>query len=184
VIEGSLARRYAKALLELAQEAQAADPVGAQLDAFVTLCNQGDARLLGVMNNPSFTPSERKAVLDAILPQLPLHPTLRNFVRLVLDKNRFGAMPDIAREYRALADAAANRVRATVTTAAPASPALQKDIAAALAATTGKAVLLEVKVDPSLLGGMVARVGSRVFDASLRTRLETLQVTLATTALG
>lgn len=184
MIEGSLARRYAKALLELAQEASAADAIGAQLDAFVAFTLRDEEQLLLVMSNPGFTPSERKAVLEAILPRLQLHPTLLNFVRLVLDKNRFSAMPDIAREYRALADVAANRVRATVVTATPASAALQAEVTAALSAATGKTVVVESKVDPSLLGGMVARVGSRVYDASLRTRLEQLQVTLATTALG
>ena len=83
-----------------------------------------------------------------------------------------------------MADTLANRVRATVPTAAPASSGLQAEFTAALSTATGKQVVLETKVDPTILGGMVARVGSRLFDASLRTRLETLQVTLATTALG
>ncbi|MBM4392206.1 MAG: F0F1 ATP synthase subunit delta, partial [Deltaproteobacteria bacterium] len=86
--------------------------------------------------------------------------------------------------YRALADAAANRVRATVTTASAASPALRAKITRSLSASTGKDVVVEMKVDPALLGGMVARVGSKLYDASLRTRLEDLQVTLATTALS
>jgi F-type H+-transporting ATPase subunit delta len=101
-----------------------------------------------------------------------------------LEKDRFAALPDIAREYRGIADALAYRVRATVTTATPASPALQGEIARALSIATGKTVVVNATVDPQLLGGMVARVGGRVFDASLRTRLESLQVTLATTALG
>jgi F-type H+-transporting ATPase subunit delta len=186
VIEGSLARRYAKALLELAQEAGTADAIGVQLDALVSVSSSGGegATLLEVMSNPGFTPSERKGVLESLLPRLGLAPLLQNFVRLVLDKDRFAAMPDIAREYRALADAAAHRVRATVTTATPASAALQKEIAAALSSATGKNVVLEARVDPSLLGGLVARVGDKLIDASLRTRLESLQVALATTALG
>lgn len=184
MIEGSLARRYAKALLELAQETHAVDAVGTQLESFVALCQANDGQLLAAMGNPGFTAAERKGVLDAVLPRLALSPLFVNFIRLVVDKDRFAALPDIAREYRALADTLANRVRATVTTASPASAALQAEIAAALAAATGKQVVLETQVDPTLLGGMVARVGSRLFDASLRTRLETLQVALATTALG
>jgi F-type H+-transporting ATPase subunit delta len=184
MIEGSLARRYAKALLALAEESGAADDFGVQLDKVVRLCTLEGGDLVAVMSNPSFTPSERKAVLQAVLPNLGLHPTVGNFVRLVLDKNRFAALADIAREYRALSDVAANRVRASVTTAFPASAAMQNDIATALSGATGKTVLVETKVDPSLLGGMVARVGDKVFDASLRTRLESLQVSLATTALS
>ncbi len=184
MIEGSLARRYAKAILELAQESSSVDAVGAQLDALVELCLANDSQLLGAMGNPGFTAVERRGVLEAVLPKVGAGPLFSNFVRLVADKDRFAALPDIAREYRALADTLANRVRATVTTAAPASSGLQAEITAALSTATGKQVVLETKVDPTILGGMVARVGSRLFDASLRTRLETLQVTLATTALG
>ena len=184
MIEGSLARRYAKALLSLAAESGQSDAFGAQLDEVVRLSSQEGGNLLDVMSNPSFTPAERHQVLETVLPRLGLEPVVANFVRLVLDKDRFGALPDIAREYRALADVAANRVRATVTTAFPASTALQAEIAQSLASATGKTVLVETKVDPGLLGGLVARVGDRVFDASLRTRLEQIQVSLATTALG
>ena len=184
MIDGSLARRYAKALLELGQEAGKADLYGTQLAAFVALLLANNGQLHGVMSNPSFTAAERKSVLEAVLPQAALDPMMMNFLRLVLEKERFAALPDIAREYRSLADSLANRVRATVITAAPASPALQSEIARALPSATGKTVVVEASVDPSLLGGLVARVGGRVFDASLRTRLESLQVTLATTALG
>lgn len=182
MIEGSLSRRYAKALIELAAETQSVDAVGAQLSAFVKLC--AERGLLAVMANPSFTPSERKAVLEDVLPRLSLSPLLANFLRLVLDKDRFAALADISREYGALADTAAKRARATVTTAGATSPSLQQEIASALSAATGKSVIVELKVDPSLLGGMVAQVGDRVYDASLRTRLETLQAALSTTALG
>lgn len=184
MIEGSLARRYAKALLSLAAETGKSDEYGAQLDNLVRLCTQPGGDLVQIMANPSFTPSERKQVLEAVLPRLGLDSLVANFVRLVLDKDRFNALPDIAREYGALADAAANRVRATVTTAFAASADAQAEIAAALSASTGKTVIVDSKVDARLLGGMVARVGDRVFDASLRTRLEQLQVSLATTALG
>lgn len=182
--EGSLARRYAKALLALGQETNEVDALGAQLDRLVALTGANDNQIGAVMSNPGFTPSERRAVLEAVLPRLGATPLFINFVRLVLDKDRFAAVPDIAREYRVLADSVANRVRATVTTAAPASPELLREITTALSTATGKQVVVEAKVDPALLGGMLARVGSRLFDASLRTRLDTLQVALATTALG
>jgi F-type H+-transporting ATPase subunit delta len=182
--DGSLARRYAKALLELGQEAGKPDVFGSQLESFVALCLANDGQLHSAMCNPGFTPAERRAVLDALLPRLALEPMMVNFLRLVLEKDRFEALPGISREYRALADALANRVRASITTASPASPALQGEIARTLSLATGKTVVVDAQVDPTLLGGMVARVGGRVFDASLRTRLESLQVTLATTALG
>ncbi|MFO0002631.1 MAG: ATP synthase F1 subunit delta [bacterium] len=113
-----------------------------------------------------------------MLPGLGLHPHVASFLRLLLDKDRFAALADIAREYRALADAEAGRVRATVTTAAELTPATRDAVANALVRSTGKKVVLETRVDPALLGGLVAQVGGRVYDASLRTRLERLQLSL------
>lgn len=177
--EGSVARRYARALLELAKEADALDVVDADLAAFVEAC-KGDLGV--VMSNPVFTQSERRAVLDAVLGKLRFHAYTLNFLRLVLDKDRMDRLADIHREYRALADVEAGRVRATVSTAFPLDAALTEAVTASLVAATGKDVVVTSRVDPSLLGGMVAQVGSRVFDASLRTRLDLLQLSLAAPA--
>lgn len=177
--EGSVARRYARALLDLAREGGLLDRVDADLNAFVA-ATAGDLGV--VLSNPVFTPSERTAVLDAVLPRLALDPLTVTFLRLVLDKDRMGAIADIHRAYRALADVEANRVRATVTTAAAIDAATERQVVDALSAATGKTVVVTTKVDPSLLGGMVAQVGSRVYDASLRSRLEQLQLSLAAPA--
>lgn len=177
MLEGSIARRYAKALLELARDEGLVDRIGEDLTRFT---RHTEGEFAGVMSNPVFTHTERRASLDRIIPGLALHGLTVNFLRLLLDKDRFGALLDILREYRALADTEAGRVRATVTTASELSPRMRDQVAEALAVSTGKKVVLETKVDPSLLGGMVARVGSRVFDASLRSRLERLQIELVT----
>lgn len=176
MVEGSIARRYARALLEIGREEGQIDRLGDDLARFVRLVTGGDLGV--VMANPVFTQAERRAVLDRLLPGLALHPHVVSFVRLLLDKDRFAAIIDIAREYRALADEVAGRVRATVTTAAELTTTTQDAVATALARSTGKKVVLETKVDPALLGGLVAQVGGRVYDASLRTRLERLQLTL------
>jgi F-type H+-transporting ATPase subunit delta len=177
MVEGSLARRYAKALLEIGREESQVDRFGDDLLRFSRLI-EGTPELGNVMSNPVFTQSERRAVLDRCIPGLTLHPHTVNFLRLLLDKDRFAALPAVVREYRALSDAEAGRVRATVTTASELSPAMREAVNRALTQTTGKKVLLESRVDPSLLGGLVAQVGGRVYDASLRTRLERLQLTL------
>ncbi|MDP2315167.1 MAG: ATP synthase F1 subunit delta [Pseudomonadota bacterium] len=177
MVEGSLARRYAKALLEIGREEGQVDRFGDDLQRFGRLLD-GTPELRNVMSNPVFTHTERRAVLDRFIPGLALHPHSINFLRLLLDKERFAALPEIAREYRALADLEAGRVRATVTTAAELSPTMREAVTRALAQTTGKKVVLESRVDPSLLGGLVAQVSGRVYDASLRTRLERLQLTL------
>jgi F-type H+-transporting ATPase subunit delta len=177
--EGSVARRYARAFLELARESDALDRVEADLTAFLGLFSGelGDA-----MSNPVFTQAERRAVLDAVLARVDYHPYTLSFLRLLLDKDRMDRLVDVHREFRALADTEAGRVRATVTTAFPMDAALTDAVRASLSATTGKDVVISTRVDPALLGGMVAQVGSRVFDASLRTRLDQLQLSLAAPA--
>ncbi len=179
MIDGSIARRYAKALLELAREDGALDRVEADLAGFVKAA-EGDLGV--VLSNPVFTGAERRAVLDAVLARSGFHAYTLNFLRLVLDKNRMDCLVDIHREYRALADTEAGRVRATVSTAFALDAEMAAAVQASLEAATGKDVVITTRVDPSLLGGMVAQVGGRVFDASLRTRLDLLQLSLAAPA--
>ena len=178
--EGSLPRRYAKALLEIGRDEKLVDRFGEDLARFgrTASAGEGSDRIASVMSNPVFTHEERRKVLESVLPGLALHPHVINFLRLLLDKNRFESLFDIVLAYRDLADVEAGRVRATVTTATELGPALREQVSRALAESTGKKVVLESKVDPSLLGGMVATVGGRVYDASLRTRLERLQLSL------
>jgi F-type H+-transporting ATPase subunit delta len=131
-----------------------------------------------VLSNPTFTLTERKAVLDALLPSLNLHPVGTSFARLLLEKGRFGALPQVLGEYQAMTDIEAGRVRAEVVASGEMSPEVKTAIAAALSKATGKNVVLTTRTDPSLLGGLVARVGSQVFDASLKTRLDNIQRSL------
>lgn len=178
MVEGSVARRYAKALIEIAKEASLVDRFGDDLRRFAHVLEGPE--LSGLMASPVFTNSERRAVLDQLLPSAALHPSVVNFLRLLLDKDRFGAIQGIVREYGALADIEAGRIRAIVTTSVALAPALQASVQQAIAQSTGKQVVLETRIDPTLLGGIVAQVGGRVYDASLRTRLERLQLSLAT----
>lgn len=172
--EGSLARRYAKALLDLGRDNGTIELYG---DHLQRVAARTGADILAFMKNPSFSGEERRGVLESLL--VGADPTVQNFLRLLLDKGRMGALPDIARAYRDLADLEANRLRATVTTAVEIPHVLALEVKAALEKTTGKHIILETRVDPSLIGGMVVRVGSRLFDASLQTRLDELQLSLS-----
>jgi len=176
--EGSVSRRYAKALLQIAQEVNSVDRYGNDLEKFWDVARLENGLLANALANPVFTKPERKLVLERVLPGMNLDNTVCNFLRLLLDKNRMDGMEGIVREYRAFADIEANRVRATVTTSAPLDAAAREQVLRALEISTGKSVVLDARVDPTLLGGMVAQVGSRVFDASLRSRLERLALTL------
>lgn len=171
----SVARRYAGAMIDVAAEANVVDRVATDLDRFVQTLDQGGGDLRNALCTPVFTVEEREAVLDALLPRLDVHPLTANLLRLANARRRLPLIGDIARAYRDEADARAGRVRVQVSTATPLDAALEAEIRAAMERVTGKAVLLESRVDPSLLGGLVARVGSRVYDSSLRTRLQNLQ---------
>ncbi|MEN9785623.1 MAG: hypothetical protein RLZZ299_887 [Pseudomonadota bacterium] len=178
MVEGSIARRYARALLDIGRQAGSVDALGADIAAFLATARQSE--LLATLANPVYTRDERRRVLDAVLAKQTLAPMAANFLRLLLDKDRMGALPDIVAAYGELADDVAGRVRATVTMAAPVSDALRATIAKTLEASTGKTVVLDSAVDPSLLGGLTVRVGSRLIDASLRSRLTQLQLDLLT----
>jgi len=176
-----VARRYAQALIEVAEEASVVDQVGDDLASFSELLSAHDGLLGDALASPVFTTEERGAVLDDVLPRLSLHPLAANLLRLVNDKRRFGALAEIVIAYRELADQKAGRQEVVVTTAEPLTPQVEAEVRQALEKTTGKTVRLTSHVDPSLLGGLVAKVGGTVYDSSLRTRLEQIKHALVST---
>lgn len=176
--EGSLGRRYARALVALGQEGNCVERLDRDLAAFAEVMDAGDGALRGVLNNPGLTQEERRAVLDEVLKRIQLHPFVRNMLRLLNDKSRFFAFDDVRRAYSELADELAGRVRATVTTARPLGLSLRAQVQAALAKATGKDVVVTFENDPDLLGGIVARVGDKLYDASVRARLGELEQAL------
>jgi F-type H+-transporting ATPase subunit delta len=185
--DGSLARRYARALVGIAQEERALDDMALQLMQFAVVLDRSTPEMAGrtlrtVLDNPGVTHGERQAVLAQVLSRLSLHPMVANFLRLVLDKNRFGVLPEITREYIAMADSLSGRVRGTVTTSQSLSTSMADSVRAALTSATGKEVIIQFVVDPSLIGGMVAKVGDTVYDASVKGRLIELQQVLSSSS--
>jgi F-type H+-transporting ATPase subunit delta len=174
VITGSLARRYAKALLEIGVQQQTYDALGKELDrAAETLRTSPELR--HALENPLFPVEKRKLVMDELARRLALSKTVRNFVMLLLDKGRIHALPDIARVYRTLVDEHAGRVRATVTSARPLDPMLETRLKTALEKQSGKVVILEKREDPMIMGGLVTQLGDLVYDGSVRTQLQQLR---------
>ena len=176
--EGSLARRYARALIAIGTEENCIDQIGADLAAFHQVMGLGDGALKAALSNPGVINSERREVMQAVLSKLTLHPHVSAFLRLLVDKNRFAAFEGILAAYTEMADEIAGRVRVTVATASKQDAAAQKQITAAIEASTGKSVDVSFEVDESLLGGVVAKIGDTVIDASIRTRLQELQADL------
>lgn len=167
----SIARRYARALLEVA--GASADQVVTQLDALNGLLTLSP-ELFDVIGNPAYTRGDRLAVLEKLMPLVGAGPELSNTIRLLNDRNRLQHLPDLARVYRDLVDAKLGRVRSKVTSAVPLSAEQQKKLADSLKALTQKEVVLETAVDASLIGGATAQVGSMLYDGSLRAQLAAL----------
>ena len=180
--EGSVARRYARAFFEIASEEGKVDDFAQELHRILATLESAGQETQSVLSNPTFTLVERRSVLERLLPELHLHHTTRNFARLLLDKGRFDQLAGIYRAYQEMADEAANRVRVEVIASGEMSAPMRDAVSRALSASTGKHVVLNTRVDPSLLGGIIARVGSRVYDASLQTRLDNIQRALLESA--
>jgi F-type H+-transporting ATPase subunit delta len=170
----SISRRYARALLEVALESGQGDRILAELEALATEIDAArDLRIL--LESPIFARSQRREVLAAVAERARLTKTTHDFLMLLVDRDRTALLRQIVRIYRDLADEAAGRVRATVTSPLPLSEAETSELEGALATATGKTVALSTELDPALLGGLVARVGDRVYDGSLKTQLERLR---------
>ena len=178
MLSGSLARRYAKAIMDLAVAKGAVDKVGADLRALAA-AYKAQPELVNVLSSSSFPKAKRKAVLDAVLMRLGVHELIKTTTALLLDKERLGAIPDITREVDAMIEARAGKVAAQVTSAVELTPAQLAQITTSLERLSGKKVVITRSVDPSLLGGVVAKVGDVVYDGSARTQLRTLRDQLA-----
>jgi len=174
---GSLARRYARALLELASEQRQTERVKKDLEELAAMW-AASSDLRELFQNPQFSPQARKVTLSEIITRSGVSPLTRNTVLYLADKNRIPALPDVAAAFSALAENAAGTVRAEVTSAAPLTEGYYLQLQRALEQATGKRVVIERKTDPALIAGVVTKVGDKVFDGSVRTRLTELKETL------
>lgn len=174
-IVSGVAGRYAQALFELAQEQKAMDKVAADLDAFKMLIAESDD-LKRFIKSPVFSADEQMRALAAILARADIAGITANFLKLVAAKRRLFAIEDMIAAYRKLHDLQKGLSRADVVVAEPLKDAHVKALKAALADITGsKNIEVAVKVDPNILGGLIVRVGSRMVDGSLKTKLNSLR---------
>jgi F-type H+-transporting ATPase subunit delta len=171
---GSVSRRYARALFSMGVDRGSFEQLGKELDAFADLWT-ASAELRQALENPVFKAAEKRAVLQGILPRVAPSPDVQKFIVLLLDRRRLHGVAAIARAYREMADQHTGRVRAHVTSAHPLGAAELERVRQSLARRTGKQVILESSVDPTLIGGLVARVGDLVLDGSVRSQLGTLR---------
>ena len=170
----SIARRYARALLEVAVSEGRIDEVLSELAGLAEQVQVG-LPLYSVFESPSVTRRERRAVAEQVAERLGFSEITTNLLRLLSDRERLTLVPDIARIYRDLADEAQGRVRAQVSAPLPLTEDQVARLRSVLEQVTGKTIDLRVDSDPELLGGLVAQVGDTTFDGSLKTQLRSLR---------
>jgi len=170
-----MAGRYAQALFDLAQESSSTEQVAADLKTFLSLIDES-ADLKRFIKSPAFTAEEQVKALTALLPKAGIAGTAANFLKLVASKRRLFAVTDMIADFNKLWDAKKGVSHAEVTVAEPLKDEHVAALKQALAAVSGgKDVELTVKVDPTLLGGLVVKLGSRMVDASLKTKLNSIR---------
>ena len=173
------ARRYARALFDVSLKEEV-DPqqVGRDLDAFEALVGE-HAELARLFANPAVPAPRKRALVEALLAREPLAAPLGKLLLLLAERDRLTLLAEVAEAYRERLLDHQRVVRAAVTSAVPLPADRVEALRRSLAAVTGREVRLEAGVDPSIIGGVVTRVGSLVFDGSVTRQLARLEDTLA-----
>jgi F-type H+-transporting ATPase subunit delta len=173
-----MAGRYAQALFELALEEKATDAVKKDLDAFDALIADS-ADLNRLVRSPVFGADEQLAALSAILDKANIKGIAANFLRVITTNRRLFAVREMIRGYRALVARHKGEVLAQVTVAEKLSDSNIDALKGALKSVTGgKDIDFDVKIDPAIIGGLIVKVGSRMVDSSLRTKLNAIKIAM------
>jgi F-type H+-transporting ATPase subunit delta len=171
---GSVARRYAKAIFAIGEDKGNFEILGRQLSELADLWKESEA-LRQTLENPVFKLSQKRAILQGLMPRLAPARQVQSLALLLLDRGRIASLPAIARAYEEMCDEKLGRVRARVLSASPLDLASETEIRKALERRTGKKVLMTTVVDSTLIGGVVAHVAGMVLDGSVASRLSTLK---------
>src|SRR5512140_1587917 len=174
MVIGSIARRYAKALFSLAVETGRVEAWAKSLESLREAV-EPSPDLRDVLSNPVYSKDQRRAIVEKLAAALKLDPDPASLLFLLGDRNRLGYLAAIVDTFRELADRHLGRLRAKVTSAVKLDDQAAQAIADELSRKHGAQILLDRAVDPALLGGVVAQVGSLVYDGSVRTQLEDLR---------
>ncbi len=173
----AISRRYAKALVTLGAEQKMVERFGDEL-AKVSSVLSTEKSLRLIMESPSLPIEKKEAILAKLTGSMELSDGVKNFLGLLLSKDRLKFLPQIEVNYRDFADDLSGVLRARIVSASKLNQAQQKAIGSGLEAKTGKKVFVTVDVDKSLIGGLQAEVGGKVFDGSIKTQLKRIEDTL------
>ena len=168
---GAIAKRYAQAAYDVAQSRGTAEQWLADLQRVVAAI--ADPAVVRWLDSSKITAARKEEVLTSVLASP--YPLFVNLLRVLMSKGRITLLPEVAQQFERLVNRARNVAVAEVTTAIPLDAAEEARIAQQLSAMTGQEVRIQTRVDPSIQGGLIARIGDRVIDGSVRTRLALLR---------
>lgn len=175
--EEIIGRRYAKALIAIGKELGKLEETRVDLAKIVSVFNEQEL-FRRVMCDPVYGKERRKAILGEVLKRMGVGALCTRLCYLLVDKERMRYLPAVLDAYMKLEDEAAGRVRTKLSSAYPLADDRVEAIRKALEQRLGKQVVVEVEVDPALIGGVLCKVDGMVFDGSVRTQIETLQSAL------
>jgi F-type H+-transporting ATPase subunit delta len=174
LITNAIARRYAKALVQLGAEEGAVEKFNAELAA-VNGVLDANPELSSIFRSPAYVIEAKRNILREIIGKLGLSATVANFLQLILDRSRLDFLPQIAESYSSFADELSGVIRPTLSSGLPLDESQIAEIKAALETSTGKKIVLNVQVDPKLIGGVVTKIGGTVYDGSVRTQIDRIE---------
>lgn len=174
MITNAIARRYAKALVQLGAEEGAVEKFNTELAAINAVLADNPA-LTSLFRSPAYGIDAKREILKDIIGKLGVSTTVANFLQLILDRNRIVFLPQIVESFGAFADELSGVIRPTLSSGLPLEEGQVAEIKSALEKSTGKKVVLTVEVDPALIGGVVTKIGDKLFDGSVRTQLTRIE---------
>ena len=173
-----LARRYALALVSLGKESDALASISSSLHSFSDALQQEDRLLYRTLKNPAVSASEKIAIVKEVSKSLELHSYASNTILLLIERSRLAAYNHLVSSFDQMADELLNRVRATVTTASQINDAEKQELTSTLSKAhdiPSENLIVEFKINSEIIGGLIAKVGDRTYDGSIRSQLKELQ---------
>lgn len=170
----AIAKRYAKALVQIGAEEGLVDKFSAELTQFTGIL-AGNSNLNAVFSNPAYGIEAKREILKDIIAKVGVSTNVANFLQLLLDRNRLPFLPQIVDSFNSFADELSGVIRPTLTSGLPLEQSQIDEIKNSLTKATGKQVVLKVEVDPTLIGGVMTKIGDKVYDGSIKTQLAKIQ---------
>jgi F-type H+-transporting ATPase subunit delta len=174
----TIARRYASALADVVIERKEEREVQQEIDQWASMI-ESHAELKEVFANPTVAYDEKQKVLEALITRTRVRPTTASFLRVLLRNQRLAQLKDVAERFGQVLDERGGMISANVTTARPLPEDMKNTVRQALAAATGRTVRVSFTTDETIIGGLVARIGSTIYDGSVQSRLDRLSEELA-----